>query len=284
MTIDLQESRQYCQKLAKQTGKNFYYSFLTLPGEMRRDMCVLYAFMRITDDIGDDESLELEQRRQNLTAWRNSLAETLAGESSEHLVLPALSDLVERRQIPPQYLYDVIEGVAQDLEPHRFATWDNLEQYCYHVAGAVGLCCIHVWGFEGEDVREPAIACGTAFQLTNILRDIGEDADRGRVYLPQEDLQQFEYTEDDIQNRVIDDRFRDLMRFEVARARDYYERAEGLFASLSQEGQPILRAMIRIYGGLLDRIEARGYDVYSSRVSLSKARKWSIVARSFVGM
>lgn len=284
MTAALDESRQYCQYLAKETGKNFYYSFLTLPGEMRRDMCVLYAFMRITDDIGDDETLSLQERRNNLTAWKNSLAATLAGQTADHMVFPSLNDLIDRRQIPPEYLYDVIEGVAQDLEPHRFETWDDLEQYCYHVAGAVGLCCIHIWGFSGANVREPAIACGTAFQLTNILRDIAEDADRGRVYLPQEDLQQFEYTEADIQNRVIDDRFRELMRFEVQRARDYYEQAEGLFALLSKEGQPILRAMIRIYGGLLDRIESRGYDVYSSRVSLSKAKKWSIVARSFVGM
>ena len=134
-----------------------------------------------------------------------------------------------------------------------------------------------------ERVRDPAVACGTAFQLTNILRDIAEDADRGRVYLPQEDLRKFGYTEEDIQNRVIDDRFRELMRFQVLHARGYYEQAEALFASLSKEGRPILRAMIRIYGGLLDRIEARGYDVYSSRVSLSKMKKWSIVARSFVG-
>ncbi|MDG2388481.1 MAG: phytoene/squalene synthase family protein [Planctomycetaceae bacterium] len=284
MTTTLDESRQYCQQLAKQTGKNFYYSFLTLPAEMRRDMCVLYAFMRITDDIGDDESIDLTQRRQNLKSWKHSLEATLSGKTAEHLIFPALLDIIQRRQIPVEYLYDVIEGVSQDLEPHRFETCGELEQYCYHVAGAVGLCCIHIWGFKGDDVREPAVACGAAFQLTNILRDIAEDADRSRVYLPQQDLQQFGYTEDDLLHRVNDDRFRALMQFEVARARQYYEQAEELFASLSKEGQPILRAMIRIYGGLLNKIEARNYDVYSSRVSLSKLKKWSIVARSFVGM
>jgi phytoene synthase len=284
MTVTLDESRQYCQQLAKQTGKNFYYSFLTLPAEMRRDMCVLYAFMRITDDIGDDESIDLPERRQNLKVWKQSLESTLAGESAEHVIFPALLDIIQRRQIPVVYLYDVIEGVSQDLEPHRFESWHELEQYCYHVAGAVGLCCIHIWGFKGDDVHTSAVACGTAFQLTNILRDIAEDADRGRVYLPQEDLRQFGYTEDDLKNGVNDDRFRALMQYEVARARQYYEQAEELFASLSKEGQPILRAMIRIYGGLLDQIEARNYDVYSSRVSLSKMKKWSIVARSFVGM
>jgi len=283
MTVSLEESWHYCQQLARQTGKNFYYSFLTLPAEMRRDMCVLYSFMRITDDIGDDESINLDQRSLNLTAWKNSLAAMLAGEPADHLIYPALYDLIERRQIPEQYLYDVIEGVSQDLEPHRFETWPELEQYCYHVAGAVGLCCIHIWGFEGEKVREPAVACGTAFQLTNILRDLAEDADRGRVYLPQEDLRSYGYQEDDLQNRVLDDRFRHLMQFEVERARGFYARAEQLFSHLSKQGRPILRAMIRIYGGLLDQIEAREYDVYSSRVSLSKMKKWSIVARSFVG-
>lgn len=283
MNASLQESQQFCRQLAKRTGKNFYYSFLTLPAPMRQEMCVLYAFMRQTDDIGDDESLSPDDRRRKLYAWKRDLERSLCGEDVDEQIFPALRDLVERRKIPPQYLFDVIEGVMQDLEPHRFETFQELEQYCYHVAGAVGLCCIHIWGFSGEDAKKPAIACGTAFQLTNILRDLAEDSDRERVYLPQEDLKRFEYTEEDIQNRVIDDRFRALMEFEVARAKEHYRQADELFQSLSKEGRLILRAMIGIYGGLLKRIEARNYDVYSSRISLSKSRKWWIVARSLFG-
>lgn len=283
MNASLQESQQFCRQLAKQTGKNFYYSFLTLPKPMRQEMCVLYAFMRKTDDIGDDESILLDGRRRQLYAWKQDLERSLCGEEVDEQIFPALRDVVERRKIPPQYLFDVIEGVMQDLEPHRFETFQELEQYCYHVAGAVGLCCIHIWGFSGEDAKQPAIACGAAFQLTNILRDLAEDSDRKRVYLPQEDLRRFAYTEEDLQNRVIDDRFRSLMQFEVARAKEHYRQAETLFQSLSKEGRLILRAMIGIYGGLLKRIEARNYDVYSSRISLSKSRKWWIVAKSLFG-
>jgi len=283
MNASLQESQQFCRQLAKQTGKNFYYSFLTLPEPMRQEMCVLYAFMRQTDDIGDDESLSLDERRRRLRVWQQELERSLGGEAVEQTIFPALRDVVEKRQIPPQYLFDVIEGVSQDLEPHQFETFGELEKYCYHVAGAVGLCCIHIWGFTGEEARLPAIACGTAFQLTNILRDLAEDSDRGRVYLPQEDLKRFEYSEDDIRHRVIDDRFRSLMQFEVGRAQEHYRRAAELTQFLSKEGRHILRAMIGIYGGLLERIEARNYDVYSERISLSKSRKWWIVAKSLWG-
>jgi phytoene synthase len=283
MNASLRESQQFCRQLAKQTGKNFYYSFLTLPEPMRQEMCVLYAFMRQTDDIGDDESLSLDERRSRLCHWKQELQQSLEGEEVNATIFPALRDVVEKREIPHQYLFDVIEGVSQDLEPHRFETFGELEEYCYHVAGAVGLCCIYIWGFTGEDAKPPAIACGTAFQLTNILRDLSEDSDRGRVYLPQEDLRRFEYTEEDVRNRVIDDRFRSLMQFEVARAKEHYRQAEALMEFLSKEGRHILRAMIGIYGGLLERIESRNFDVYSSRISLSKSRKWWIVAKSLIG-
>jgi 15-cis-phytoene synthase len=282
MTVSLAESNAFCQQLARSTGKNFYYSFLGLPRTLRREMCVLYAFMRATDDIGDDESRSLAERRTLLDNWKQSLADALQGQTGDHPILPALAELVASGKLPARYLFDVIEGVEMDLEPRRFATFSELETYCYHVAGAVGLCCIHVWGFDGDDALPPAIACGTAFQLTNILRDLAEDIDRDRVYLPQEDLQRFGYTEEDLQRRVFDDRFRRLMQFEVARARTHYQQAEQLFAHLAPPGQPILRAMIRIYGGLLDRIERRGYDIFSSRIHLSRCHKWSIVLKALL--
>ena len=268
MTVSLKESKSYCQRLAKSTGKNFYYSFLGLPKSLRQEMCVLYAFMRITDDIGDDESRPIAARKAALGSWKRALEESLNGTTGTHQMFPALVELIGTGRLPAQYLFDVIDGVDMDLEPRRYQTFAELETYCYHVAGAVGLCCIHLWGFSDEAAIEPAIACGTAFQLTNILRDLSEDIDRERVYLPQEDLERFEYTEVDLQQRVYDERFRELMRFEVARARTYYQQAENLFAYLSPEGKPILRAMIRIYGGLLDRIKRRDYDVFSSRIRL----------------
>lgn len=283
MTGALTDSVEFCTRLARRTGRNFYYSFLTLPKPLRRDMCVLYAFMRETDDIGDDESLSIDERRERLAEWKRNVEQMLGGETSAHPLMPALADLLARKKIPPEYLFEVIAGVEMDLSPRRIETFDELQEYCYRVAGAVGLCCIHVWGYRDEEAVEPAIDCGTAFQLTNILRDLSEDAQRGRVYLPQEDLRRFGYTEEDLAGKVMSPPFREMMRFEVRRARQYYESSERLFEHLSDAGKPILRAMRRIYGGLLDRIEAAGYDVYSRRISLPRVRKWGIVLRSMCG-
>ncbi len=276
-------SRDWCCELTKRTGRNFYFSFVALPRNLRRDMCVLYAFMRTTDDIGDDEAVGLDARRDNLANWKQELAAALRDESDRHPCLPALKSLVDRHRIPEQYLFDVIDGVEMDLTPRRFSTFDELREYCYKVAGAVGLCCIHIWGYAGEGAIAPAIDCGTAFQLTNILRDLGEDAARGRVYLPQDELIRFGYAEDELLRQTDNDRFRSLMAFQVGRAREYYASAEALFGFLSRDGRRILRAMLSIYRGLLDKIEAANYDVFSQRISLSLVRKWWIAARSFFG-
>ena len=160
----------------------------------------------------------------------------------------------------------------------QFQTFEELTEYCYHVAGVVGVCCIHIWGFNDEAALNSAADCGLAFQLTNILRDLGEDADNGRVYLPAEDLARFEMTPADIGNRVIDDRFHQLMAFQVERAETCYSKANDLFQWLEPPGKPILKAMLRIYGGLLKEISKRDFDVYSRRVSLPTWRKLLIAA------
>jgi phytoene synthase len=190
--------------------------------------------------------------------------------------------MVHRRGIPARYLHDVIEGVASDLTPRTMTTFADLERYCYQVAGAVGLCCIHVWGFRDDSALPLAIDCGTAFQLTNILRDLREDAAAGRVYLPQEDLDRFGYTTDDMRRGVRNGSFRELMRFEVARAREFYTRGATLLDQLERPGRSILTAMLRIYGRLLDGIERRDYDVYRSRVELSQSRKLWIALSSLI--
>ncbi len=215
---ELDESIAWCKSLTKRTAGNFYFSFLTLPADRLRDMCVLYAFMRVSDDLGDDLDRSVEERRAALVKWRDDLETALAGGSADHPVFPALADLVARHQIPAKYLQAVIAGVEMDLDPKGFETFAELADYCYHVAGAVGLCCIHVWGFEGEEAIPLAVDCGCAFQLTNILRDLGEDALMGRVYLPREDLRRFDYDSSDIAAHCRDERFQDLMQFEVARA------------------------------------------------------------------
>ncbi|MGD9857095.1 MAG: phytoene/squalene synthase family protein, partial [Planctomycetaceae bacterium] len=244
MDSTVADSYRYCQRLARRTGRNFYFSFLPLPRPLFRDMCALYAFMRVTDDLGDDESRSPAQRQAALRSWRGELDAVLAGERPSHPVVAALADVQRRHEIPPEYLHAVITGVESDLRPAEIETFAELSDYCYHVAGAVGLCCIHVWGFADPRAKERAVDCGVAFQLTNILRDLRADAQAGRVYLPREDLRQFDYSADDLRGSVRDERFRALMRFQVERARRYYERGAALHALLAPPGRPILASMI----------------------------------------
>ena len=278
----LAESHRYCQQLARRTAGNFYYTFLTLPRERFQAMCALYAFMRITDDLGDsDDAMEL--RKEALERWRESLSLALADGVGDHPLHPALVDVLRKYEVPATYLRDVITGVEMDLGQVVFATFADLERYCYHVAGAVGLACIHIWGFHDERAKAAATDCGLAFQLTNILRDLAEDAEQGRTYLPEEDLVRFGYGADDIALKVRDERFTRLMQFETDRARDYYSRANRLLEYLDPPGVPIFEAMLGIYGGLLQAIIRRKFDVYSSRVRLSRWRKTYIAARALVG-
>lgn len=282
MTESLTTSYDYCEALARRTARNFYFSFLGLPRERFRAMCALYAFMRLSDDLGDDDTLPVAERVTQLEDWCTALSAAVDGETAGHQVFPALNDVVNRYRIPSEYLFGVIDGVKRDLHPTGFDTFEDLSDYCYHVAGVVGLCCIHVWGFHDERAAESAVDCGMAFQLTNILRDLAEDARLGRVYLPREDLDRFGYSPEDISQHCRDARFRELMEFEVARAKGYYDRAERLFDYLDPVGRPILRAMLRIYGGLLREIERRNYDVFTTAVSVPTWRKVLIAADTVV--
>ncbi len=325
---DLENSYAYCKSLARRTGKNFYVSFLGLPADQFRAMCVLYAFMRVSDDLGDDPDVPIPNRIAALQDWQDSLrdalddnrevpssmvsssevpsstanAESRAGQGTQ--IFPALSDVVRRYQIPPAYLFAVIDGIRMDLQPvpisgngqtpsavqdHqspsaatpcRFQTFDQLADYCYHVAGAVGQCCIHIWGFHDPRAVESAVDCGLAFQLTNILRDLAEDVDNNRIYLPQHDLDRFHYSPQDIAAHRQGEAFTQLMQFEIDRARSYYNKAETLFDYLDPSGKPILRAMLKIYGGLLTEIERRNYDVYTRPIKLPKWRKLLIAANT----
>ncbi len=200
-------------------------------------------------------------------------------------MFPALVDTVARYGIPHEYLFGCIDGVEMDLTERTYASFADLEDYCYHVASVVGLACIHIWGFSDPAAIAPVRDLGVAFQLTNILRDLKEDAERGRVYLPEEDLRRFGYSRDDLGRGVRDSRFRDLMNFEIARAEEFYKRGAALLPYVSRDSRAALRAMTGIYHGLLGEIRRRGGDVFTERVRLDALRKagiaaWSLVARS----
>lgn len=280
MTMDLAESYRYCRRLARRSASNFYYSFLLLPRAKRQSMCALYAFLRHTDDLSDgDDAIACQQA--TLAAWRDSLHRAVGG-TCDHPILPAIVDVVRRCELPVEYLLDVIDGVEMDLNARQYESFGELEDYCYHVASAVGLACIHVWGFSDAAALHPARQLGVAFQLTNILRDLKEDAARGRVYLPAEDLRRFDYGAEELAEGVRDERFRGLMQFEIARAEEFYAEGATLAHYLSLDGRRALAAMVATYSGLLAEIKRRDGDVFTSRVRLSGWHKLRIATRSLL--
>lgn len=274
--IRLEESQEYCRAVAKSRAKNFYYSFVLLPPAKKDAMCAMYAFMRYCDDLSDEPGAT----RSAMDRWRDALSEALAGRPDESPVWPAFLDAVARYQIPHQYFYDMIEGVASDLDPRPIQTFDELYRYCYRVASVVGLTTIHIFGFNSPEAPLLAEKCGIAFQLTNILRDIREDAGLGRAYLPQEDLTRFGISLEDLKRSRRSDAFDHLMDFEIARARAYYDDSAQLTAMIHADSRKAMRALIAIYRSLLDRIAESPADVLTRRVSLPASQKVWIVLRA----
>ena len=275
---EIRRSYAYCRRVARQRAKNFYYSFLLLSRTQRNAMCAIYAFMRYCDDLSDEPGAN----RAAIDRWRAELEEALEGSFSGHPVWPAFHHTVKRFGIPHEYFREMIEGVASDLEPREIETFDQLYHYCYQVASVVGLTIIHIFGFDSRRALPLAEKCGVAFQLTNILRDIREDAERGRIYLPSEDLRRFGVSTEDLRAGRPSEAFFELMRFECARARDYYNESLPLLDLIHPRSRRSLWALITIYSRLLERIERTGYDVLSRRVRLSTAEKSWIVMRALM--
>ena len=275
------ESYAWCEQVARTQAKNFYYSFLLLSKEKRSAMCAIYAFMRYCDDLSDDEGIA--DRAAAIAQWRNDLTAALAngaanGNAPKHPVWPAFVDTVKRFKVPHQYFFDMIDGVSSDLEPRRIQTFDELYDYCYHVASVVGLTIIHIFGFSDPRALELAEKCGIAFQITNILRDVREDLEKQRVYLPLADLQKFQVSAETF---GPPERFRELMQFEAERARDYYKQSAPLVAMVDKGSRASLAALIAIYSTLLNRIVESNYDVLSRRIRLSAAQKIWLLVRSW---
>ncbi len=264
-------SYAYCVKVARAKAKNFYYSFLLLSPEQRAAMCAVYAFMRECDDLSDEPGATAESGA--LERWRAEMVRVLDGGDGAHALWPAFRDTVNRYKIPREYFHDMIDGVSSDLVARRIKTFDELYKYCYQVASVVGLTIIHIFGFEDKRAAELAEKCGIAFQLTNILRDIKEDAERGRVYVPAEDLRRFGVSE-----WTYDEAFLRMMEFEASRAKAYYTESRPLLEMVGKQSRASLWALMEIYSRLLSRIEASGFDVLRKRIRLSSAEKaWILV-------
>jgi phytoene synthase len=276
----LEQSYRLCGEIARRTAKNFYYSFLVMPREKRRAMCAVYAFMRRSDDIADsaaNPAVALEGLRR----WRASVEAALNGKNSTDPILPAVSDTVQRYKIPVKHFQELLDGTEMDQTRTRYETFDELYRYCYHVASAVGLVVLPIFGYRDDAAKVPAEACGIAFQLTNILRDVKEDAQMGRIYLPLEDLRRFGVSEDDIMNARATPEFVELMKFEAGRACEFYRKAQPLLGMISPDSRGTLAVMIGIYGGILDKMEKEKFAVFDGRIRLSKAEKWKIVLKNW---
>jgi len=281
MKPELLASYRSAEAVARKQARNFYYSFVVLPQDKRRAFYAVYAFMRHCDDISDGTDSN-ETKRELLEDWRNQLNEAYSDNSCKNPILPAFRDSVRRFSIPAQYFHWIIDGAEMDLNTVQYETFDDLYKYCFHVASAVGFVCLQIFGFEDERAREYAEQCGIAFQLTNILRDVREDAEMGRIYLPAEDLKKFEYMPEELQSGIVDERFRNLMRFEADRAKHYYSKARNLLPLVEKASKPALWAMMEIYERLLDRIVQQRFDVFQNRISLTRVKKISIAFRALI--
>lgn len=275
MTANLAASYAVCRRFSKRSGSNFLLSFWFLPREKRQAMYALYAFFRHTDDLADAE--DGGDNAVQLGEWRNSLQAALQGEFRDPR-LPALADTLRRYSIPAEYLFESIAGVESDLTRRRFASFAELEHYCYQVASTIGLCCLPVWGVRAQFNHSAAVATGIAFQLTNILRDLREDALRGRIYLPQDELAQFGVSEAELLAGRTSPAFLDLMRFQIDRAQARFIAAEPLRDDLSPEGRRIFDAMTETYRGLLTQIARDPSAVLRQRLHVGRWQKLKMVA------
>jgi phytoene synthase len=255
-------ANDYVHQVAQKSGSSFYFSFFSLPKAQRQAITAVYAFCREVDDAVDDPKGNPEQA---VAFWREEIDRTYDGKPTLPLTR-SLAQAIEEFQLSREYFDGILHGVAMDLKQTRYATFDALLEYCYHVAGEVGLLCMEIFGYRSERLKKYAIKLGTAFQMTNVLRDVKNDAERGRIYLPQEDLKRFGVPEEDVLAGKLTPAFQRLMAYEARLARSYYHEASVL--PLPAE-RPALRAaeiMRAIYENILQRIERRNYDVLSKPV------------------
>jgi phytoene synthase len=283
-----------CRGIARSQAKNFYYGFLVLPKRKRQALCAVYAFMRRCDDISDDPSLSASERRQKLDAWVDAFHAAQAGFATDDPVLIALTDSQRRFHIPLGLLDGLAYGTSMDVEDQnadevaasglkiQYHSFQDLERYCYHVASVVGLVCIRIFGYTDPAAEPLAERCGLAFQLTNVIRDVKEDASLGRIYLPQEDLEQFGVSASELISGPDLTRVRPLLEIEAQRAFENYRAGEQLLHLISEDSQPALWVLVTIYRSLLEKIVRLNYDVFSRRVSLTTREKLIILSKGFL--
>jgi phytoene synthase len=292
--VQLEAAYAECRAIARREAKNFYYAFVALPEPRRNAICAIYAFMRQADDLADDESVAMDERRARLDTWLAAWHAASVGGFTRDAVFLAVRDATARYSIPLSLLDELVAGVTMDLdsatsdEPDTYATFADLYRYCYLVASVVGLVCIRIFGYTDPRAEKLAEETGIAFQLTNILRDVAEDAGRNRVYLPLEDLETHGVTLDSLLHRAAgaapDANERALLKDIGSRAEKYYASAQALMPLIDKESRPALGVLVEIYHALLKRIEAADFDVFSQRTSVPTLKKLAILAAGLARM
>jgi phytoene synthase len=273
-------SNDVADLITKQSKTNFMISFSMLPEQKRDAIHTVYAFCRCTDDIVDEGAGDDESKSAMLARWSAELERGFRGESMYPL-LNKLSIIATRFNIPAVHFFDLIRGMRMDLEKTRYETFEELAEYCYRVASSVGLMCSEIFGYRNRTTLQYAIDLGIALQLTNIVRDVRSDAQRGRIYIPHEDFERFGYTEEQLLASVYNEAFVRLMRFETQRAREYYTRARASLAAEDHRAFAAARIMDRIYSRILDKIERKHYAVFEGKISISKFSKLVIAVREY---
>ncbi len=287
--VSIIDAYAYCRRVTQLSSSNFYHAFRLLSRDKHNALCALYAFCRFVDDIADGDTVPEEednrqgkeaQISQSLSRWNEELTLCYRGTPS-HPISKALADAIRSFPIKKEHLAGIIDGVGMDLSQVRYATFSDLYEYCYRVASLVGLVCIEIFGYRSETARDYAVNLGIAFQLTNIIRDVGEDARRGRIYLPLEDLRRFGCTESMLLKEKYDAAFVDLMKYQSARANEYYSKALSFLAPADRRSLMASEAMRLIYQRLLKEIELVSFSVFDRRVALSGLRKISLAFRAW---
>jgi phytoene synthase len=291
----LAHAHAVCRGVTRRAARNFYYAFLVLPREKRDALCAVYAFMRHCDDLCDEPGVPLAERRARLESWRQTMQQVLAGQATDDPVLFALAEAQKRFHIPAELFDKLVEGTAMDLPPAdappgavlTFADFDELYRYCYHVASVVGLVTIRIFGYRDPAAEPLAEKVGIAFQLTNIIRDVKEDAALGRIYLPEEDLRLFGRSSEELapgalRNGFDPAGFRPVLEFEAGRAREFYRAADQLLPLIDHESQPAFWVLVEIYRRLLEKIAAQGYNVFGEKIRMTMPQKLAILSRGFL--
>jgi squalene synthase HpnC len=296
---EISASYTHCHQIARKAHSNFYPAFFLLPKAKRDGIVALYAFMRLIDDVSD-EGVDVAAKQRGLARWRAALDEAITGQSpafdgnaarslqaddlyGEREVLPALVDTMQRFRMPARYLHDLISGAEMDLTIQEYPTFERLKEYCYRVAGTVGLTCTHIFGFSDSRALDLAEKLGLAFQLTNIIRDVREDYSAGRIYLPEEDLGRYGIAKEDLGRGEATLGVRELLRFEADRAWKLYEEGAELLGLIEEDSRGTLWLLVHTYSALLARIESVDFAVFGERVRLSKPEKMMLMAKARFG-